>query len=106
VREKINIWRGKRYSKKLLWNEVLTTDLTTLVNELDLPVYFFAGRHDHTANYEHTREYFHRITAPAKGFYTFEESAHSPLFEEPLRTRRILRQDVLRRRTDLADKGR
>jgi hypothetical protein len=38
-----------------------------------------------------------------KGFYTFENSAHSPMFEEPERTLRILREDVLPGRNHLAD---
>ncbi len=101
--EKIRIWRGKSYSRRLLWDEFMNTDLTTTFAELDLPVYFFTGLHDYTANYSLAKEYFDRIRAPMKGFYTFSESAHSPLFEEPWRARRILLEDVLNRRVDLAD---
>jgi hypothetical protein len=38
-----------------------------------------------------------------KGFYTFQDSAHSPMFEEPERALRILREDALPVRNDLAD---
>ena len=38
-----------------------------------------------------------------KGFYTFNQSAHSPLFEEPEKMRRILREDVLAGANRLAD---
>lgn len=103
VREKINIWRGKSYSKGLLWDDFMGTDLTITFDELHLPVYFFTGLHDYTANYEHARQYFAQISAPMKGFYTFAESAHSPLFEEPRRAREILLRDVLNQRVDLAD---
>jgi len=41
--------------------------------------------------------------APVKGFYTFNESAHSPMFEEPQRLKEILIKDVLNRSTTLAD---
>jgi hypothetical protein len=41
--------------------------------------------------------------APVKGFYTFEQSAHSPMFEEPGKMRRILREDVLAGTNHLAD---
>jgi len=37
-----------------------------------------------------------------KGFYVFENSAHSPIFEEPELAIRILLEDVLTGRTDLA----
>jgi pimeloyl-ACP methyl ester carboxylesterase len=47
--------------------------------------------------------YARQLAAPLKGFYTFQNSAHSPMFEEPERTLRILREDVLPGRIDLAD---
>ncbi|HSD48432.1 MAG TPA: hypothetical protein VLE71_01245 [Actinomycetota bacterium] len=49
--------------------------------------------------------YAQRLVAPVKGFYTFERSAHSPMFEEPERTLRILREDVLTGEVRLADAG-
>jgi pimeloyl-ACP methyl ester carboxylesterase len=53
------------------------------------------GRHDLTANPELSRAYFDAIQAPVKGFYLFENSSHSPLFEEPERATDILLTDVL-----------
>ena len=38
-----------------------------------------------------------------KGFYIFEESAHSPMFEEPEKMQKILREDVLAGENNLAD---
>ena len=46
----------------------------------------------------------HKINAPIKGFYTFNQSAHTPLFEEPEKANRILINDVKNLRTDLADR--
>ena len=43
------------------------------------------------------------LQAPVKGFYTFERSAHSPMFEEPEKTLTILREDVLAGANRLAD---
>jgi pimeloyl-ACP methyl ester carboxylesterase len=103
VGEKIAIWRGKAWSRSLLWDKVLHTDLTIAVDRLDLPVYFWVGRHDYTTSYDLARDYFQRLSAPVKGFYTFENSAHSPLFEEPQRAREILRKDVLTQQTSLSD---
>lgn len=101
--EKINIWRGMAFSRSFLWEDFLATDLTTRVKALDLPVYFFTGLYDYTANHDFARAYFDQITAPVKGFYTFQNSAHSPLFEEPTRSRTVLSQDVLMHRNHLAD---
>jgi pimeloyl-ACP methyl ester carboxylesterase len=103
VGEKIAVWRGMAWSRRFLWDEVLRTDLANNVNRLEIPVYFFIGRHDYTTNHELARDYFQRLNAPVKGFYTFNDSAHSPLFEEPQQARDILRKDVLAQRVGLAD---
>ncbi|MBE2281487.1 MAG: alpha/beta hydrolase, partial [Ignavibacteriaceae bacterium] len=38
-----------------------------------------------------------------KGFYTFSESAHSPLFEEPEKMNQIMTNDVINLKNELAD---
>ena len=102
--EKVNLWRGKlRSGVGSLWNEIIATDLTKTVTELGLPVYFFHGIHDYTVSYHEAKSYFHEVRAPKKGFYTFDQSAHSPIFEEPERTLTILLKDVLAGTTELAD---
>jgi len=106
VREKVAVWRGLAWSRRFLWDEFLNTNLIEQATRLEIPVHFLIGRHDLTANPDLSRELFDRIEAPVKGFYTFEDSAHSPLFEEPGRARRILREDVLTGRADLADPDR
>jgi pimeloyl-ACP methyl ester carboxylesterase len=103
--EKVHTWTAKAKSGvALLWDDMLTTDLSKELTELDLPVYFFSGIYDYTVNYTLAKDYFEKIQAPAKGFYTFEQSAHSPMFEEPDRTLKILREDVLAGTNRLADR--
>jgi pimeloyl-ACP methyl ester carboxylesterase len=103
--EKINIWRGKSFTTKTvgLWNKLVETDLTTKVLKLDIPVYFFHGIYDYTVSYNLAMGYFKRLKAPLKGFYTFEKSAHSPLFEEHKKMQLILQEDVLPGGNKLAD---
>jgi pimeloyl-ACP methyl ester carboxylesterase len=101
--DKINVWRGKLWSRPFFWEYLLRDDLRTRLIDFDLPVYFMVGRHDQTANPTLSRSYFDMIDAPVKGFYTFESSAHSPLFEEPLRATDILLQDVMRGTNAQAD---
>ena len=103
VREKINIWRGKAFSRGRLWDRMLMTDLAAKVPELGLPVYFCHGIFDYTVTCNETRKYFQELRAPLKGFYTFEQSAHSPAYEEPKRMLQILREDVLAGANRLAD---
>jgi pimeloyl-ACP methyl ester carboxylesterase len=101
--EKVNIWRGKAFSRRMLWETVIATDLTSKITKLDLPVYIWVGAYDYTTSYSEAKSYFGGLSAPRKGFYTFAGSAHSPLFEEPEHARRILREDVLMGTASLAD---
>ena len=101
--EKVNFWRGKASSGvSSLWDEMLTTDLSETLPELHLPVYFLHGVYDYTCSYPEAKAYFETLRAPVKGFYIFEQSAHSPLFEEPEKTQKILLEDVLAGKNDLA----
>ncbi|MEZ4679030.1 MAG: alpha/beta hydrolase [Caldilineaceae bacterium] len=102
--DKVNLWRAKaRNGVSVLWEESLATDLSQTLPTLDLPVYFFEGTYDYTCNYTLAKEYFERLDAPVKGFYTFAQSAHSPIFEEPDKAQNILRKDVLTGTNRLAD---
>lgn len=102
--EKVKLWRGKLASGvSVLWDDMLTTDLAGRVPELAMPAYFLHGRHDYTVSYQLAKDYADGLTAPLKGFYTFEQSAHSPVMEEPRKALRILCEDVLRRANALAD---
>lgn len=104
--EKLNIWRGKAYTTKTadLWRKLVMTDLTNNVRELDIPVYFFHGIYDYTVSYPLAKDYFDKLQAPVKGFYTFDKSAHSPLFEEPDKIQYILQKDILQGVNSHADK--
>jgi pimeloyl-ACP methyl ester carboxylesterase len=104
--EKINMWRGKSCSGiSILWANMLTTNLSKTVPELKIPVYFFEGIYDYTCSYSEAKSYFEKLKAPVKGFYTFGKSAHSPIFEEPLKVREIMLHDILNGGAGLADKN-
>lgn len=105
LKEKINLWRAKAaYGVSTIWDEILVTDLSKEITELQIPVYFFGGIYDYTCSYTIGKSYFNQLNAPIKGFYTFQESAHSPIFEEPEKAKRILREDVLKGLKTFADK--
>lgn len=104
IKEKIAMWRGKSQSGiSSLWDEMITMDLSEQVPELSIPVYFFEGIYDYTCSYTEARSYFEKIKAPVKGFYTFEYSAHSPIFEEPGKVQKIIQQDVLVGENNIAE---
>jgi pimeloyl-ACP methyl ester carboxylesterase len=102
--EKVGLWRGKLASGvSALWDDMLFTDLAERVPSLGVPTYFLHGVFDHTCSYDLARDYLQRLQAPIKGFYTFEHSAHSPIFEEPEKAGQIMREDVLNAVARLAD---
>jgi pimeloyl-ACP methyl ester carboxylesterase len=104
IAEKINLWRGKaKAGVHPLWNTILATDLAKQVPELKIPVYFFHGIYDYTVSYPLAKDYFELLKAPVKGFYTFNQSAHSPMFEEPEKMLKIMREDVLKGENNRAD---
>jgi pimeloyl-ACP methyl ester carboxylesterase len=105
--EKINLWRAKaRSGVSILWDTILAADLSKQVSEITIPIYFFHGIYDYTVSYPLAKEYYEKLKAPVKGFYTFNNSAHSPLFEEPALVRKIIETDVLNGTNSLADKSR
>jgi pimeloyl-ACP methyl ester carboxylesterase len=107
LQEKINIWQSKFsfLPKTNLINEMLETDFTAKIPKLDIPVYFLSGKYDLTVNINLSKAYFNKLQAPLKGFYTFNNSAHSPLFEEPDLVRKIIEKDILNGKNSLADRN-
>jgi pimeloyl-ACP methyl ester carboxylesterase len=103
--EKLALWRGKFAADKILWDKMIATDLTQQLQRLDLPVYFFHGKYDYTVSCPLAKAYLDELQAPIKGFYTFEHSAHSPMFEEPARMKQIIQADVLAGRNNQSDRG-
>ncbi|MEN1760360.1 alpha/beta hydrolase [Anoxynatronum sibiricum] len=94
--EKINLWRGKvllSNHKHLQINEDLREKCTTF----EVPIYFFSGAYDYTVNYKMSEEYLQLIDAPLKCFYLFENSAHSPFFEEPDKVALIFKSDIIKK---------
>ena len=104
-KEKFNIWKSKItfLPKTNIHKETIETDFTLMVNEVEVPVYFFSGIYDFTVNISLSKEYYKKLIAPVKGFYTFENSAHSPLFEESAKVLNIIKEDVLNGKNTLSD---
>jgi pimeloyl-ACP methyl ester carboxylesterase len=102
--EKLNFWHAKFQSgASALWPELISTDLRKQAPELAIPVYFFEGIYDYTCSFTLAKSYYQSLKAPVKGFYTFAQSAHSPMFEEPEKMQQILREDVLAGANRLVD---
>ncbi|OOB77027.1 MAG: hypothetical protein BEN19_02830 [Epulopiscium sp. Nuni2H_MBin003] len=102
-KEKIHYVKGNIFSNKCLWDKLCTVDLSELVTEVNIPVYIFQGRFDYICSYKLAKEFFNHLKAPTKAFYTFNNSANSPCYEEPDKMCDILVKDVLQNKTYLSD---
>lgn len=102
--EKFKFAQGSSFSLKCLCDCMIQMDLIEQVPCLQVPVYIFQGKHDYQTSYVVAKDFATALKAPIKGFYTFENSAHSPCFEESEKMCNILRVDVLQNQVSLSDK--
>jgi pimeloyl-ACP methyl ester carboxylesterase len=85
LRDALNVRNGVAlYSKHFLYNSI-SGDLIDAIPRVEIPVYFLTGRYDYTDPFSLTEDYYSKIKAPKKHLVWFEESAHFPFFEEPMK---------------------
>ena len=77
-----NMVRGVLFSSNTMWIGVSALNLETMVPALQVPVFFFLGRHDHVIDAETSAAYFDLLAAPSKKLVWFDESAHQPPIEQ------------------------
>lgn len=58
-------------------------DFLNTAKELSVPTYLLLGHHDQNCPYQLAEEWFNNLSAPIKKLIWFENSAHSPQWEEP-----------------------
>lgn len=80
--EKIGCFRGMSLSHRQL-NSFVHDNLFESAARLAVPVYFLHGEYDYMVSHELAAQYCRAVQAPDKKFYTFQSSAHSPIWEEP-----------------------
>lgn len=78
------------------WGWVEKANLFNEVPKVKVPVIFCSGRHDFTVPAELSYRYFQSVKAPKKKFIWFENSAHSPNFEEPDKFFQVMSEQVLK----------
>jgi len=93
--DSLNVLRGSKKSGELMNVQLRAVDLYTEIPEVEVPVYFFTGRHDYNTPFELVEEYYSILKVPRKELIWFEESAHSPNIEEPERFTRLMVEKVL-----------
>ncbi|MCR4730074.1 MAG: alpha/beta hydrolase [Saccharofermentans sp.] len=91
--EKIGYVKGmKMYRKTPLAEELDNFDYRKTITGLEVPAFFISGEYDYNCPWELVRDYCETVSAPQKKFYKIINAAHSPLWENPEETCRVLRE--------------
>lgn len=80
--DKINYAWGIINTYNHVYQQLYDIDMRRDYTKLDVPVYFFLGRHDVNAPTVLVEEYIQVLDAPDKGIVWFEHSGHSPWINE------------------------
>jgi pimeloyl-ACP methyl ester carboxylesterase len=83
--DKVNWLVGLARTFRTVYPQLNDLDFREQVTTLDVPVYFIAGRWDVNTDTPLAREYFDLLDAPHKQWIWFEDSAHTPSWDEPSR---------------------
>lgn len=81
VSDVVNVGRGASRVSALMFGD--EAPLGDRVESVEVPVYFFLGRHDMNTPAAVAAAYLKRLRAPRKELVWFERSAHFPFWEEP-----------------------
>lgn len=93
VSEKINYIRGmKMYRNTPLDKELENFDYRQSITSLEIPAFFISGEYDYNCPWELVEEYCNMLSAPEKRFYKISDAAHSPLWENPEETCKVLKE--------------
>jgi len=94
--EKTKYLRGMMFSLTTLWNNVNEDNLFVSSTVFQVPVYITHGKYDYQVSHTLAREWFDKIEAPQKAFFTFENSAHGTIIEEPEKFVQIIREIAIK----------
>jgi proline iminopeptidase len=67
----------------VLYPQLAETDFRIQVPSLDVPVYVVAGRYEAAGRETLARQWFELLSAPSKEYVVFENSGHTPPYDEP-----------------------
>jgi pimeloyl-ACP methyl ester carboxylesterase len=73
---------GSELTMKAVWPALIDISFKH-VDSLEVPVFFFLGRHDYTTPGSIAADWLRQVKAPRKELVWFEHSAHLPFIEEP-----------------------
>jgi pimeloyl-ACP methyl ester carboxylesterase len=95
VADKINFFRGNQWSIAQMWDKILKVNLFESAKEFSVPVFILQGEYDYQVSTPLVKKYFAVLKAPSKKYYSFMNSAHGTIYEEPELFHKIMVEDVL-----------
>lgn len=90
LKEKINFWIGKAFMLKTPYDDYEVP--LTNPKPAQIPVYFISGYYDYTTPVTIVEDFYKNLEAPDKELYIFNDSAHSPLWEENEAVLEVIRE--------------
>ncbi|NPD89026.1 MAG: alpha/beta hydrolase [Asgard group archaeon] len=91
----IKLLLGSLFSLNHMWKSLIEeSSFIGRIKEVKVPVFFLAGRFDYNSPSELVVEFYEQLEAPKKELIWFEESAHSPNYEEQEKFDRVMIEKV------------
>lgn len=82
ILDKMNFLIGLFNTFNHFYPQLYNVDLRKECTKINIPVYFFEGRHDANASTSLTEDYYNCLEAPEKKVIWFEHSGHEPWINE------------------------
>lgn len=92
--EMFTIYKGIEDSVINLFPVMLEANVYSKIDSLEIPYFLIQGKHDMLTREHHSLNFYEKIDSPLKKYYLFENSAHSPYFEEPERFISIMLEEI------------
>jgi len=86
--------KGIKFSLTHLGQALKGINYFKQIPEVKIPVYFFSGKYDQLTPQSILHEYYDKLKAPVKKLFHFEQSAHSPLWEESYKFHAIIKEII------------
>jgi len=95
LRDFFKFFRGMLFSTKVMWDDLFKYDLSKIIKEYKVPIYFLVGKYDYNTPFELSEKFFNQVKAPQKEYIWFENSAHMPNYEENKKYTELLTNKIL-----------
>ena len=86
--------KGMEFCQNALLPEFNILNLFHRIDGIDVPVHFIQGKQDGVAPYQIAVNYYKYLRADKKTFTVFDNSAHIPHYDEPVKFAKLLRDTI------------